>query len=194
MKNKLITMTAFVVILGTILTASLVAVNYYTEPTILKNAELTVKSNVLKALGIRVAKEEVEDTFARSVEEKKIGDKTFYLSREGEITFTFHGSGLWGPISGVIAVLPDRQTLKGLTIIHQEETPGLGSRITEAAYLDLFKNRRFTPELKSVAPGKGKAENEIDSITGATMTSNAFIDILNDQLKENLNALQGAGP
>jgi Na+-transporting NADH:ubiquinone oxidoreductase subunit C len=192
MKNKLATMILFVLVLGTILTVSLVAVNYYTEPIIRRNAEITVKSNVLEALGIPFGREETEEVFSRSVEEKRAGERRFYITRQGEIAFPFSGPGLWGPISGVIAVLPDLATLKGITIIHQEETPGLGSRITEESYLRLFENRKFTPRLKPVAAGKSGAENEIDSITGATMTSNAFIDILNQQLEENLAALKGA--
>ncbi len=192
MKTSLVGMLVFVVVVGTILTASLVAVSYYTEPIILKNNAITVKSNVLKALAIPFGEGEAEAVFARSVEEKKVGEKSFYVSKEGEVAFPFSGSGLWGPISGAIALLPDLQTLKGITIIHQEETPGLGSRITEEGYLKMFRNRKFTPQLKSVGAGKSSAENEIDSITGATMTSNAFIDILNDQLKANLAALKGA--
>ena len=86
---------------------------------------------------------------------------------------------------------PDRQTLKAVTIIHQEETPGLGGRIAEPGYLALFENRAFKPQLNATAPGKGGGPTDIDAITGATMTSDAFIDILNSELNRFLSATGG---
>ena len=73
---------------------------------------------------------------------------------------------------------PDLVSISGLTIMQQEETPGLGSRIGEAEYLGDFIGKRFTPTLEMVSPGKGGGENQIDSISGATMSSKAFVDIL----------------
>ena len=58
----------------------------------------------------------------------------------------------------------------------------MGSRITEPAYLAQFVGKRITNGLVLVQPGRSTADNEIDSITGATMTSDAFIHILNQNL------------
>ena len=64
--------------------------------------------------------------------------------------------------------------------MNQEETPGLGDRITEPAFLDQFRAKIFAPDLKLMPEGQSQAKNEIDAITGATMSSVAFIDILNE--------------
>lgn len=189
MRAKIL-MVVFVLVLGTILTAALVAVNYLTTPVIQKNEELTIKSHVLHALGIEFSEDAVEQLFGQNIEEKQLRGKTYYLAKDKNIAFAFSGSGLWGPINGIIAVKPDLTTLKAITIIHQEETPGLGSRITEKPYLDQFHEKNIGSGLKLVPPGKASQPNEIDGITGATMTSNAFIAILNGNLKEYLPAIR----
>jgi Na+-transporting NADH:ubiquinone oxidoreductase subunit C len=181
MKDKIL-MIVFVLVLGSILTAALVAVNYYTTPVIEKNEEISTKSSILRALNIPFNRDSVEQVFAGNVTEKRQDGTTYYVAGNGDIAFPYSGSGLWGPIDGVIALQPDFATLEGITIIHQEETPGLGSRITEPAYLAQFVGKRITNGLVLVQPGRSTADNEIDSITGATMTSDAFIHILNQNL------------
>jgi Na+-transporting NADH:ubiquinone oxidoreductase subunit C len=193
MKDKIL-MIVFVLVLGSILTAALVAVNYVTTPVIERNEEIATKSSILRALNIRFDPENVEEVFAANVEVKQQNGTIYYLTKEDNIAFPYAGSGLWGPIEGIIAIQPDFQRLKGITIIRQEETPGLGSRITEADYLAQFEGKRFTDGLEMVQPGRSGADNEIDSITGATMTSDAFISIINENLEEVMPVIrQGEG-
>jgi Na+-transporting NADH:ubiquinone oxidoreductase subunit C len=193
MKDKIL-MIVFVLVLGTILTAALVTVNYFTTPVIEKNEEIATKSSILAALNIPFQQDSVEDVFAENVEEKQQEGITYYLSKDADIAFPYSGAGLWGPIEGIIAVQPDFERLKGITIIRQEETPGLGSRITEAEYLAQFQGKRFGKGLVRVQPGRSSEDNEIDSITGATMTADAFITILNENLREVMPAIRkGAG-
>jgi len=193
MKDKIL-MVVFVLVLGSILTSALVAVNYFTTPVIEKNEETATKSSVLKALNIRFDPQKVEETFEDNVRVKQQNGTTYYIAKDGTVAFPYSGSGLWGPIDGIIAVQPDFQRLKGITIIRQEETPGLGSRITESDYLAQFRDKRFARGLKLVQPGRSSQDNEIDSITGATMTSNAFISIINKNLEEHVPAIkQGEG-
>jgi Na+-transporting NADH:ubiquinone oxidoreductase subunit NqrC len=98
--------------------------------------------------------------------------------------------GLWGPISGTIALTPDLQEIQGISIIHQEETPGLGSRIADAEFLDGFKGKKITNGLFVQPPGKDLADNEVHGITGATLSSKALEAILNSEIKRNLSAIK----
>ncbi len=189
MKDKIM-MLVFVLVLGTILTGILVAVNWYTTPVISRNEQREIQAGVLRALGIPFAEGEEERVFAGSVQARQAGGKTYYVADGAGIAFPYSGSGLWGPINGIVALNPDLATLKGITILHQEETPGLGSRITEAAYLDQFRGKDFTSGLKLVPPGRSKANNEIDAITGATLSPKAFLDILNANLRASLPAIR----
>jgi len=189
MKDKIL-MIVFVLVLGSILTAALVAVNYVTTPVIEKNEEIATKSSILEALSISFDPGEVEQVFENNVEQRERNGTTYYVSEDGDIAFPYSGSGLWGPIEGIIAIQPNFETLEGITISRQEETPGLGSRITEPQYLAQFQGKRFTEELKLVQPGRSSADNEVDSITGATMTTDAFVKILNDNIRETVPAIE----
>ena len=193
MKAKLL-MIVFVLVLGSILTASLIAVDHYTTPVIARNEEARVSTSILQALGIRYgegSKAEgstvggsMEEVFAAQVEPLEAAGRIYYRADDGSIAFAFEGAGLWGPITGIIAVHGDLDALKGVTIIRQEETPGLGGRIAEDGFLDQFRDRKFRPEIRAVAPGKSLGETDIDAIAGATLTSNAFVDIINTELRE----------
>ena len=195
MKDRIL-MVVFVLVLGSVLTLALVAVDYYTLPLIEKNTELQLKSGVLSAFTVAFENDPdaVEKAYEENISERPAGDKTFYINETGDIAFRFSGSGLWGPITGVIALASDFKTVRNITVIHQEETPGLGSRISEGEYLDGFREKVFSPILKMTAPGKGLGNNEIDAITGATMSSDAFIAILNNQVSEYRKAVEGVKP
>ena len=146
MKEKL-KMILFVLTLGAILSTALVSVDAYTAPLIEKNKVRKLRISVLKALDITYFKNKVDETFLENVVTKKQGQKEFYVvETSGNIAFEIYGSGLWGPIHGIVALMPDLKTIKGITIIHQEETPGLGGRIAEEDFLDRFEANRFFPD------------------------------------------------
>jgi Na+-transporting NADH:ubiquinone oxidoreductase subunit C len=193
MKDKIL-MIVFVLVLGSTLTAALVAVNYLTTPVIAKNEEIATKSSILGALDIDFEPGAVEEAFANNVEQREQNETTYYVSEDGTIAFPYSGSGLWGPIEGILAIRPDFQRLAGITISRQEETPGLGSRITEPQYLAQFQGKRFTEGLELVQPGRSSADNQIDSITGATMTADAFVTLLNENIEETVPVIaEGEG-
>ena len=189
--KDLINMIIFILILGIILTTALVAMNYYTEPLIIKNEGVRLKVSILNALDIQFTQDQLENLFSEKVSIKENAGNTYYISTDGIIAFEFSGSGLWGPISGVLAMRPDLKTIDGISIIHQEETPGLGSRIAEIIYLDTFKDKVFSPNLVPTASREGLPENQIDGITGATMSCDAFLDILNEQFEKYISTIPG---
>jgi Na+-transporting NADH:ubiquinone oxidoreductase subunit C len=191
MKEK-ISMLVFVLILGAILTSALVAVDSYTATRIERNKTFKVKMRVLDALDIPYTKDDVEEKFSENVTTKEVKGVTFYTSQDGNTAFQISGSGLWGPVHGILALLPDLKspTIKGISIIHQEETPGLGGRIAEEDFLDKFRGKKISPELIIQPPGKANGENEVDGITGATLSSKAFERIINAQSKEYISLLK----
>ena len=96
-----------------------------------------------------------------------------------------YGAGLWGPIWGYIAVNDDGNTIYGANFSHEGETPGLGARIAEQPFQDEFKDKHLfvDGDLKSVVVLKKgqKASNgaeQIDALTGATITSRGVSDML----------------
>lgn len=98
------------------------------------------------------------------------------------------GVGLWGPISGFIALEPDASTVLGATFAAPAETPGLGYEIVNTPFRSQFPGKQiFTDggELSPVSVVKGevdlacagRTEFCVQGVSGATMTSNG-VDLM----------------
>ncbi len=125
-----------------------------------------------------------EDSFAR---------KTFEVKYEGQpIAYVFDvgGKGLWGTMRALVATSLDLQTLLGLNVYDQSETPGLGGRIEEEWFTSQFKGKpvleKSSPiEFEMVPEGQKEIQpQQLRQITGATITSKAVVDMIRDELAE----------
>ena len=183
MKSKL-SMILFVLILGSSLTTALVSVDKFTKEPIKRNKAIKLQKSILSSLSFTYTEDNIDESFSENIETRETAGIKFYQDKaSGNLAFEIHGMGLWGPISGTIALTPDLQKIHGISIIHQEETPGLGSRIGEDEFLDRFKGKNITKDLIIQPPGKAQADNEVDGITGATLSCKAFEVILNNEIK-----------
>jgi Na+-transporting NADH:ubiquinone oxidoreductase subunit C len=195
-------MIAFVLVLGAVLTTALVSVNAFTLPYIMANQKKKLQESVLKAAEIEFTKADMEQAFSEQIKPVAYPDalqpagvteetrRHFYLTHAGEIIFEYRGSGLQDEIYGVIAFEPDLETIKGITIVRQRETPGLGGRIKEKQFLDRFKNKKVVPVFRIKPPGKASGDSEIDGMTGATLTCNALETLLNKEVKKYIPAIK----
>lgn len=78
----------------------------------------------------------------------------------------------------------------GMKVLESKETPGLGAKImTDSAFVGEFEG--VEPPLEGVK-GNGDGPHEVDMITGATISSEAVIDIINERLRAVGPALEGA--
>lgn len=69
----------------------------------------------------------------------------------------------------------------GMQVLDSRETPGLGDKIyKDRAFVANFENLAVDPEVHAVKKGKKSAPNEIDAITGATISSKAVVRIINE--------------
>ena len=103
----------------------------------------------------------------------------------------FEGNGFQGKIRLMIGVKSDLKELVGLEILEQSETPGLGTKVTEEPYTSQFKELIAEPQVewvKGVAPSK---PNEIQAVTGATISSKSVVQIINDGLTKLRSAEEG---
>lgn len=76
-----------------------------------------------------------------------------------------------------IAGIDTKGKILAIRILSQNETPGLGSRVSEKEFTDRFKNKDL------------KTFNEIDTITGATISSSAVVDSVKTKLEEILEKI-----
>ena len=125
---------------------------------------------------------------------------------EGEVIaygFTLYGKGLWGSIEGFGVISADLQKMQGIDFTKQVETPGLGARIIQEEYKHFFRNldlAGFYQENAAQTPiimVKQKEEsniesstNSVQSITGATQTSQGVLDMVNSNLAVYIKILQ----
>ena len=89
----------------------------------------------------------------------------------------FAGRGYSAPIEGFLGLESDLRTVRCMVVTYQAETPGLGGQVGSQPFLDCFRGKSIDG-LRLVRPGKAQADNEVDSITGATLTSARFQAIL----------------
>ena len=107
-----------------------------------------------------------------------------------------YGMGLWGPISGYIALNEDKATVYGAYFNHESETAGLGAEIKDnVAWQEKFQGKKvFTSgDDKTIALGVEKnvtdPATQVDAVPGATLTSNGVRDMLHEALGKYLTFL-----
>ena len=203
MREKL-QMILFVLVLGAVLTTALVSVDAFTKPYIEANEKRKLQESVLAVANIEYTEDTREQVFAESIEEKLFPDELqpkdakeeekvrYYITSDKQVIFEFRGSGLQEEIRGAIALMDDLDTIRGITIIKQAETPGLGGRISEAEFLSGFENKKLFPELLIVGEGKSSGINEVDGITGATLSCDALEEMINSESQKYIPAIKGA--
>ncbi|MEA5074077.1 MAG: RnfABCDGE type electron transport complex subunit G [Eubacterium aggregans] len=79
--------------------------------------------------------------------------------------------GYGGEVETLTGISTDGQ-VTGITILSNDETAGLGARATETTFQDQYKGLDATQEI-AVVKGGGASGNQINAITGATITSKA---------------------
>jgi Na+-transporting NADH:ubiquinone oxidoreductase subunit C len=175
-------------LLVTVVFISITTVIYtFTKGRIKLNERLQLKRAVLYAAGVRLPEDpsEIEEAFDDRVTEVKdaSGSVKYYeigSSDSSDIesyVVIRTGGGLWGEITAGIGFDKNLDILKGLEIIDQNETPGLGGRIGDAWFKEQFRGKQ--PPLSPVPEGDPASADQFQAITGATYSTGAIRDIVN---------------
>lgn len=98
--------------------------------------------------------------------------------------------GYGGVIDMMVGVSIDG-TLRGIQILSHAETPGLGAEAGKPAFSNQFVDRQS--EGIALVKGKPSKDNEIQALTGATITSKAVTDGVNEALAFFRSSLKGEG-
>ena len=156
------------------------------------NVALDVKKQILYSLNIRnLDGSEAEAKYAEVVKEEKEvdGQKVYSCSVDGQdvVVVSLKGMGLWGGISGYLAVDKENKVF-GAYFNHESETAGLGAEIKDSqAWQEKFIGKKIFDEngnvILSVVKKVEDPESQVDCVTGATLTSNGVDAMLKDGLK-----------
>lgn len=106
------------------------------------------------------------------------------------------GRGFQDRIRVLVGLSADGRTVTGLTILDSSETPGLGDRIQQPAFRDQFtgqpSDRPFARAGSGGAAGSVTQDvTGIHAVTGATISSLAVINAVNEQLSRIRDNLSG---
>ena len=156
------------------------------------NVALDVKKQILYSLNIRnLDGAEAEAKYAEVVKEEKDvdGQKVYECQIDGKdiLVASLKGMGLWGGISGYVAIDPEGKVF-GAYFNHESETAGLGAEIKDSQELqEKFIGKQIWDEqgnvVLSIVKKVEDPATQVDVVTGATLTSNGVDAMLKDGLK-----------
>ncbi|NUO15188.1 MAG: RnfABCDGE type electron transport complex subunit G [Planctomycetaceae bacterium] len=95
------------------------------------------------------------------------------------VAFKADGGGFQGNIGLMVGLETDYLKLKAIEVLEQLETPGLGDRIREQEFKDQFKGLEAKPKVEYIKYRKPEKPNQIQAITGATISSEAVVKNIN---------------
>lgn len=193
MKGNVYTL-CYAAVLGGLCAFLLTAAASFTAPYKAANEEAEEVLNILGALKVPfdegASSQELLEVFKTNVRAESGDDIELFVYSPQEaggkteaVVVRFEGPGLWGQVKGFLALESDMRTIRGLTFYHHEETPGLGGEISADWFREQFIGKSIVD-----ASGKGGivirmggnlANNEVDGITGATMTCDKVQEMIN---------------
>lgn len=102
----------------------------------------------------------------------------------------FTGVAIPGEASGyqdVIAALagydPETKMIIGMKVLDSKETPGLGDKILiDDDFKENFRSLAVVPDIEVVKKGERSGDNQIEAITGATISSKAIGQLLKEAM------------
>jgi Na+-translocating ferredoxin:NAD+ oxidoreductase RnfG subunit len=99
------------------------------------------------------------------------------------------GTGFQDKITLMYGTDPSLSRINRLVVLEQKETPGLGAKITsEEAFLRFWKNKDISSSLILHKPAAASPEElapfEVNTITGATISSEKILEIVNRSITQ----------
>ncbi len=162
----------FLAVLVLITVSLLVWVNSFTAPVVEALRQARIKS-ILEEIYPDLTRYEVEN-------------EVFIIYSNDEVrgyAVLAGSNGYSGKISLLVGINTDG-SIKDVSVISHTETPGLGSRITEKSFTDQFKG--LDTEEIALSRDGGK----IDAITGATISSEAVVEAVQESMIDSISDLK----
>lgn len=170
-----------IVVLSLISGASGLSLAYLKEVTaqpIEEQVLLNVQGPAIKAVFADAENDPIAD---RKKFDTPAGPVTVFPAKKGgkltAVALEAFGPGYGGEIGVIVAIDLAKNTLAGVGVTTLKETPGLGTRVTEAKYQKQFKGLALD---KVALSGKG---GTIDAVAGATISSVGTVTAANKAIE-----------
>jgi len=173
MDKNYVRMVMVLGIIGAIVALALANVYKITDPLIQKNRKQTIKEAIKEVL-----------PEAKTYKHKTVKEIDVYIGLDDTgkkvgYAFKSEGPGYQGTISVMAGANKELTKLTGIYVMEQIETPGLGARISEDDFQKSFRKLNIEDIIEYVKNKEPSKDNEIKSITGATISSRSVVDNLN---------------
>ena len=184
-------MTVVVIIVAVLLAV----VSQALAPKQQANILLDKQKQILGALKVDYTNADPAEVYYTLVQDTlTYGEQEVYVANLNGATkyiLPLSGKGLWGGIGGYLALDEDKNTIYGVNFNHESETPGLGAKIVELEFRSQFEGkhiRNAEGAVVSVAVLKAgkhaEGQEQVDAISGATITSSGVSTMLEVNLAE----------
>ena len=175
-------------IAGLVSGVAIIGIYESTLPTITANKARELREAVFKVLpGVSQMQALVyRDSEVVVVEKPDKDEPVIYGGYDEQGDFVGYAMPAAGPgFQDTIAILygykPGEKIVVGMEVLESRETPGLGDKIyKDAVFVAGFSALSVEPEIFAVKKGTKSQPNEIDAITGATISSKAVVRIINE--------------
>ena len=95
-------------------------------------------------------------------------------------------------IAGIFGYDPEKAAIIGFEVLESKETPGLGDKIMkDQAFRTNFTALAVDPQIVAVKKGEKRKANEVEAITGATISSKAVVRLLDKGMGEWREVMEG---
>jgi len=175
-------------IAGLISGIAIIGIYESTLPTITANKARELREAVFKVLpGVSQMQQLVyRNGELVAAEDREQGEQAVYGGYNDQGVFIGYaipgaGPGFQDTIALLYGYTPQRKLVLGMEVLESRETPGLGDKIyKDADFVGAFGALSIEPKIVAVKKGKKSQANEIDAITGATISSKAVVRIINE--------------
>ena len=179
--NKIVKMVLVLSITGAVSGGILAQVFHFADPLIQENR----KKELREAIFVVLSEAKDYTTLEKGNDKEKI---VVYkgIDADGKlvgIAFIADGGGFQGNIRIMVGLSTDYLKLKGIKVLEQNETPGLGNRIKEPAFEDQFRGLEIKPKVEYIKYRKPEKPNQVQAITGATISSEAVVKNINNAVE-----------
>lgn len=178
MKNEIVKLGLILCFITVIASGTLAVINQVTEPIIQEQIRVANDNARKQIIPTADDFELLEGDFGSDV--KEVYKATQAGEFVGYIIKTEPG-GYNGPMELMVGILND-ETIAGAVLGTHTETPGLGAKAQDEAFISQYAGKSIEKDIV-VSKSNTGADNEVVAISGATITSDAVTDGVNQAIE-----------
>lgn len=159
----------------------LAGLNSVTGPIIAENAQQASYGLYYEVLGDSVDIQEAPEEEMNDIQSTYPEITSVLQATEGDqivsYIITVVSNGYGGEMENALLIDPEGN-IQGFRNLSNAETPGFGNVISEESYYSRFEGKSIA-ENDQLVSGSGGGPNEVEAISGSTVTTNAVLEGLN---------------